>query len=492
MKIITPSIALQNYTRKHIAYNLSKHDIGDQMLGRLKIRSFPLLVLLLPGLVWGCSLRDEPDQRETESEISEQQGVSPEESENGSPTVIQEGAVDVQGEQIETSPHPDELKIVYLKEGNVWLWMPDQGKAQLLQEGNGYDLRISQDGQIVAYLKRVDDFHAELWAINLENKTDRRLISVGDFDSFVSDVRDPNAVAILPYQFDWVPGTHSIAFNNQQIFHGPGVSLFDDLRLVNADSLAINTLLPPGKGGNFNYSPDGTKIVISTPTDISLINSDGTNQQYVLSYDQVTTYSEYRFYVDALWARDSTSLRLAIPPSDPMAEPVQETALWLIPADQTQAYQLGKVIAQPFFISKVTFSPDLLHIIFQRETGSPSENRVDLLIANSDGQGEWIYQSGISINFLGWSPDSNHFIFSHGENNIAQLGSLEVTAKPLTKSPAGILKVSWIDENYFIIVRENISTMDLVLSSRDGDEILIDSFTGAIPLYDFSFMLAPG
>jgi hypothetical protein len=44
-----------------------------------------------------------------------------------------------------------------------------------------------------------------------------------------------------------VPGSHKLAFNTQQTFEGPGLFLFDDLHLVDADALTLTTLLPAGR-----------------------------------------------------------------------------------------------------------------------------------------------------------------------------------------------------------------------------------------------------
>ncbi|MCX8114016.1 MAG: translesion DNA synthesis-associated protein ImuA, partial [Burkholderiaceae bacterium] len=60
-------------------------------------------------------------------------------------------------------------------------------------------------------------------------------------------------------------GTRSLAFNTQQVFDGPGLSLLDDLHLVDADSGTITNLFLAGWGGEFVYSPDGGQIAISRP-----------------------------------------------------------------------------------------------------------------------------------------------------------------------------------------------------------------------------------
>jgi len=378
------------------------------------------------------------------------------------------------------------LKVAYIKDGDIWLWSSDDIKSQLTSSGMVYALNISDDGQVIAFLRQIDDFHAELWAINSDGTNEKRLISVYDLDEMIADIRDPNAVAINPYHFDWVPGSHKVAFNTQQVFQGPGLFLFDDLRIIDADTNVFFTLLTPGKGGEFNYSPDGSQIAISTPTDISLVDSNGGDRRSALPYDQVITYSEYRYYAKPFWAPDSLSLRVAIPPADPLTEPRLPTSLWYIPADGSLSYQLGSVIAEPFFSSEVSYSPDLSLIIFVRETGAPSENTSELYIAKPDGSGEWVYQKAHLLQFKGWSPDASHFVLSKGEDWETQLGQIIAVPEPLTSDPYGIHDVRWVDANYFIYQRENIGTFDLLLESLDGELIHIDSIPAPPAQYDFS------
>ena len=381
---------------------------------------------------------------------------------------------------------PSGLKVAYIKDGDIWLWSSDDTKSQLTSSGMVYALNISDDGQVIAFLRQVDDFHAELWVINSDGTNERRLISVYDLDEMTADIRDPNAVAINPYHFDWVPDSHKVAFNTQQVFQGPGLFLFDDLRIIDADTNVFYTLLAPGQGGEFDYSPDGSQIAISTPTDISLVDSNGGDRRNSLPYDQVITYSEYRYYAKPVWAPDSLSLRVAIPPADPLTEPRLPTSLWYIPADGSLSYQMGSVIAEPFFSSEVSYSSDLSLIIFLRETGVPSENKSELYIAKPDGSGEWVYQKALLLQFKGWSPDASHFVFSKGEDWETQLGQVDAVPEPFTSDPHGIHKVRWIDDNYFLYLRENISTFDLLLESLDGELIHIDSIPAPPTQFDFS------
>ncbi len=183
---------------------------------------------------------------------------------------------------------------------------------------------------MIAYLRPADDFHLEMWAIDVDGENERKLVSVADLDAIGGGVRDPSALAINPYRFDWVPGTHQLAYNTHQVFQGPGLSLLNDLNLVEADTLQKTNLLLSGWGGEFFYSPDGSQIAIVQPDKVILANADGSDYRPVMNYPAVTTYSEYRYYASPVWAADGKSLRLALPPVDPLATPRQPTSLWRI------------------------------------------------------------------------------------------------------------------------------------------------------------------
>lgn len=382
-------------------------------------------------------------------------------------------------------PELNDLIVVYSKSGDIWSWSIQRGKIQLTRVGDVYQSRISPDGKIAAFAKQVDEFHSEIWAVNIDGSSERRLVSFYDLDYLGTQVNDPNAVAVAPHRFEWVPGSHTIAFNTRQIYDGPGLTLLDDLYTVDADTQEFRTILPPGQGGEFFIAPDGSRIAISTPTDISLVSPQGLDRVNVLNYDEINTFSEYRYYPKPVWASDSNYLMVAIPPVDPLVRPAMETGLWYIPGDGTQAYQTGGVAAVPFISSEILFSPNLKFILFLRESGEPSQNRSDLMIANSDGSDQQVYHSATLMRLISWSPDSKKFLFKQGESWQAMLGNSNDEPQLFSRNPSGVFDVKWIDELQYILLIENGELFDLVLETIGGDSTLIDSLPA--PPADFHF-----
>ena len=377
------------------------------------------------------------------------------------------------------------LVVVFVKDGNVWIWTRRDGGKPLTSSGDVIAVRISPSSKMITFTRQVDDFHAELWAIDSDGANERRLVSISALDDLSYEVRDANAVAVNPGQFEWHPDAPILAFNTVQIFNGPGVAWVNDLRSVDARSGEILTILPPGSGGQFLYNSDGSQIAISTPTSISLVDADGSNRRDVLVYDAVNTYSEYRFYAQPIWSPDGDFLRVAIPPSDTLAEPRLPTTLWYIPTDGSLASRVGSISASPIFSSEPIFSPDTAYIIFLREMSDPNLNMSELHVANGDGSGDFVYLKAAQIMLESWSTDSSRFVFRSGENQESQMGGLNIISSPLTDNPTGILDVKWVDAKSFIFIRDRGGIFDLILWNMKGSSTLIYEGFISPPVYDF-------
>jgi hypothetical protein len=393
---------------------------------------------------------------------------------------------------IPASPEPTlvpaaELQVVYTNEGNIWLWKEDGSNNQLTSSGDAASVRISDDGLVIAYLRLIEAFTVELWAVNSDGSHARLLMDSTDFDALNTEHRYPESLSVQPFDLQFVPGSHILAFNTHQILIGPGLAIFDDLQLVDTDTGELTTLLPSGSGGMFYYSPDGSQIAIVTSSEIDLVNSDGSNRrEAVLTYPEVITYSEYRYYAKPVWAEDSSSLRVAIPPSNPLIEPVQPTRLWHIPVDGTPAFQTGSVYASPVLFSEPVFSHDLSRIIYLQETGGPLENQRQILIANSDGSEEVAYHTSFMLELRGWAGSSERFTFSQGPEMALILAEVGGGMQPLAPNNAQIFDLRWIDSQRFVYFQPlEVGGFGLWLGDIDQPPHLIDELPGFFSDFDF-------
>lgn len=383
------------------------------------------------------------------------------------------------------NPRLSNLTVVYLKDGNLWRWSAT-GNQQLTTSGDIYQPNLSPDGQIVAYLRPLGDFQVELWAIDISGQNERLLVSVDDLNTIGGGARDPNALAIAPYEYDWIPGTHQLAFNTQQVLQGPGLFLLDDFHIVNADLLQLKMILLAGWGGVFRVSPDGEKVVLSTPTTIALAEMDGSNYRQVLTYPPVVTYSDYRYYARPVWKMDSSGLWVAIPPADPLSDPVETTALYEIRLSDSEARLVNQVTAVPYIESPVAYSPDAEYLIYLRESGDPQAHLRELYIAKPDGSGAWMYQRDYLLKFVNWSIDSQRFVYTVGENQSAWLGDLQAAAQEMISEVNPIVQMLWIDKDHFLFTRVNLDKVDLYLGNLDSPARLLADQIDPPMIFDYS------
>ena len=279
-------------------------------------------------------------------------------------------------------PASTELRVAFVKAtehgNNVWLWKEGEVEAvPLTKDGGVGDVKISDDGEIVAFT-RGDG----LWTVRADGADEgspaeeHQLVSAEDFAAM--EARDLELEVAL-YGFEWVPGTHILAFNTQLRME-IGLVLNDDLHLVNADTLERTVLFPPGEGGEFTYSPDGRQVAIVTAGSISLVDAGGGNRREVLTYTPVATHSEVRYYARPVWAADSSALRVVIPPVDPFTQPSADASVWHIPTDGRPAALLRHIpMAQT---SWPAFSSDLRYIAHLYMDQSDRAPRSELLITD--------------------------------------------------------------------------------------------------------------
>jgi len=382
----------------------------------------------------------------------------------------------------EITPESVGLRVVYANNNAIYLWQEGQPPKPITGYGGPiYSLDLSDDGQLVAFTRYVGDVQTEIWAVNINGTNEHLLVSVDDFQAF-----DPDALAVVPYHMGWVPGSHLLAYNTNQIFDGPQWGLYNDLRLVDADTLAQSTLLQPGEGGEFYYSPDGSQIAITTATTISLINADGSNlRPDVLQYEPVLTYSEYQYYAKPNWLSDSSGLKVIIPPVDSLSDPRPPTTLWDIPLDGSQAVKTGEIITMPFFANSTAYAPDLTKIAYLIESGEPAQNIHELHFVNPDGSGDQIFHAEPQLNFAGWAQDSSHFAIKIGENQTLQTGQVGSPYQPAVDMPATIYQLKWIDAERYLYITAPENGAALYLAGLTSPSTSIDQLADPNAPFDF-------
>jgi len=373
----------------------------------------------------------------------------------------------------ETPSSPVPLLAAYTDSNrNLWAWKEDGVPVQLVNSGDVIDVCVSPDGQLIAFTKITDPSHSSLMVIHPDGTDLRTLVSSSNFESMPND---PNAIAISPAKIRFLPGSHSLLFNTRPEFEGPGMALNNDLWTLNADNGEWKNLLPRGQGGSFIISPNGNQIAIVTPDSISLINVDGSNpRKAILKYTPVATYSEYAYYAEPRWAADSNSLKVVIPASASLENTNQPSIIWNIPSDGSAAVEIGSIVTAPLVWA--ILSPDLQKVMYISRVGDPNQNQGELRVANSDGTGSTVYQTG-QLSLEGWSPDSKQIVYTDTSAKTSYISqavgsSVSIKGGVLVNSPL------WLDASRFIALIKVGSGWEIHLATIEGESQLIASLPG--------------
>ncbi len=353
----------------------------------------------------------------------------------------------------------------------------------LVPAAGAIDARLSDDGTMIAYRKDIDYGEQELWVVNTDGSNNRLLLSVDALAGL-----DPDALGVLMYLYEWIPNTHTLAFNTVEYVEAPGLFLNDDLHFFDVDFNELTTQLTAGTGGNFVFSPDGKQYALIRQNfdtgfnTISLLNTDGTNiRNDVLTYPYVLTYSEANYYAQPVWAADSASLRVAIPPQDALGEPGSFTILWDIPTDGSPAVQLHEVVTQP--LAGVQFSPDLSRIAYTRLPNPDDYTTTELVLARADGSDETVFATG-NFFFLTWAPDSIHFVYVNNDLQATFLGDTDGNSTALTSFPT-VWNITWIDATRFLFTTQTDTGQQLHLATLGADSTVLLEQPDSAPFYDF-------
>jgi dipeptidyl aminopeptidase/acylaminoacyl peptidase len=341
-----------------------------------------------------------------------------------------------------------------------------------MEEGTNW-IGISSDGEMIAY-----KLSSGLWAIHADG-TGKRLL-VGTDRLQVVNPQAPGKKSLLD-QFKWIPNTHRLLLNTTVDTEGQCCYIDNnDLYLVDADTLTIQTLLPPGKSDAiFDISPDGKRVALVSKGGIDLLNLHTREKYNLIQYEPVMVPSEVGGYLKPLWSSDSQYLMVVVSPPDFHYGTLLPSKIWKLPVNR-KSPQLVATIGPEFGLD--TLSPDFLKIATQRQIGIGKDAQVvELHIANVDGSEDEIYQTG-RLFFIGWSPDSTYFLYVNADGTyyLGQKG-----ARPVEfPFPAYEYHLPWLDGQTFLYQKGPIEMREIRLGFLDGSSILL---VGPTPINNYDF-----
>jgi hypothetical protein len=359
--------------------------------------------------------------------------------------------------------------LAYASAGDLWLWEEgggsDSSSYRLTRWGDVKQVSISDDGQRVAFTRQITQTErVDLWVVYSNGNNPHRLLSA---EELMKIGNTPNALAVTPFEMDWMPGTHILTFSTYPTYDGIWIYEPSDLWLLDADTGKLEAAQYRGGG---IPSPDGKQIAIFRIPGISLIDRDGSHlRENVLpaADDRRIGMGESYYYPQPDWAMDSRSLLVAVPDQEEIFEPETTTTIWYLPVDGSPAKKISHIKA---FAPSVTFSPDHQLMAYWPWPEGSADQR-ELHIARVDGSEDMIYTRGILIYDLVWSPDGQHFIFWMGNPNQPYLGQLcHPPRRLLDEKITNDGSVEWIDANRYLLTIHKNEADDLLLGTLDTSQ----------------------
>jgi hypothetical protein len=376
---------------------------------------------------------------------------------------------------IPTDPGPGVLSIAYINAGQVWFVQEGGTPVQLTSSGDVQQVVLSQDAQLVVF-ERYEPATglAELKAVDTLSATEVVLLSQADLDGLFPL---GGAVHRAPYQFEFIPGTHTLLLNTHDTFEGPGLAQNNELWSIDVDTSTRSLLLDRGLGGDFYISPAADMLALVQATSIGFANIDGTGRSPDhLTYPSIITYSEYQYYPIPVWTADGSAVDIVIPGEDPFVDTTAR--VWHVPVSGTASPRVDLPGFSYFRNSDKTpmLSPDLTKAAFLRET---APNTFDLVVAPLDGSPESIFASG-DIAWQGWNPDSARVAYRDLPMN------LMLTGPGLTPSGLGFgTDLRWVDVDSYLYLDQLTATHRFGLVNMPSSVSELDTIAG--PSFDYDF-----
>ncbi len=433
-------------------------------------------LLWAPGALFclfvaGCNL---PTQTvEPATEVPDSSLVEPPPASSEEPTSAPAAVpATSEAEGVPTAFVAQELRVAYTDDGNLWVVEKGQGPVQLTDTGGISDVRISDDGEWIAYVVRdPDQDTADLHSVRFDGSSLRLLLDEGSFDALYPL---EGFIHTTLSTMDFLPGTKTLLFNTRGVFEGPGLAKNDDLLSINVETGRFTPLLPRGEGGDFTASPAGDQIALARPDSLSFVDANGANlRPDVLSFSFVITYSEYFFYPLPVWS--DNSVVLPVPQQDPFfaAEPA---TVWSVNGEiQVIAEPTGDLFVPQRELPIV--SPDGMHLAYFQEVDEPGEQR--LVIERLDNGEQVIYDTG-SLQWKGWGPDSYLFAYTKGSGLDLYLGDLLGEPEPLGSGTG----LRWVNASEYLYLAGVPGSWTLTLADLDGNRMPLAIISNGV--YDFA------
>lgn len=376
------------------------------------------------------------------------------------------------------------IRVAYVQGGNIHLWeSTTQQSRVIVNSGDVADLTISDDGQVIAFQRRVIfpepllRSESSLWAIQQDGTNERQLVSG---DVFRQRLNPAEGEDLGIAEMTWIPGTHRLIYSGTKgNAAATDIRNAEDVYLVDADTLTDLFLAPAGTGvrvsglhdgKQFLPSPDGSQIALLSGMEITFVNADGSNlRPAVLAYT-TSGAGDVPFVPTGVWTQDGRALLVnALVNSSP--EQGVHYAITRVPADGTPADEIASIANS--FPASVAFSPHGNLLSF-RSNIEPAW--AILPITAELGPLDTPTEYGFDAVRPFWSPTGEAYVFDQGKlqrlcPNSSNFGD---PCGDVINVAAFVTRVQWLDNNRFLYLTREPN--GLFLGSLDGTSLPIVSW----------------
>lgn len=352
---------------------------------------------------------------------------------------------------------PTVLRVTYFKDGQLMLWTEGKGSRQLANT-DFEQVRISDDGQVVAYLGGNSLGIYEIFAVNADG-TNQRLLAGQDYSQ---NIQPAGQVVSI----DFAPASHMLYFVTDQY----------DLHRLSADANGSPApVFGAGEGGFFSFSPDGQWMTLYHPNELVLAHLDGSGAQVAFQYPEDFGYT--MIGPEVIWEPDSSGFHIASA-SGPQGSPDSMT-VWFVPVAGDPVKQMS--YAGPY---GTNLSPDGRKVVYIYGQLEP----IDVHVVAADGQDKtynsYSSQSYVNLGVMGWTPDSKRFLLNLSKDGRLAIPYLcAVGERPMKLTDTDYANsVSWVDSDRFLFV----SGGTLRLQRVGEPSRLVDTVDAS--LYDYTYI----
>ena len=366
------------------------------------------------------------------------------------------------------SSAPDELRIAYVIDGNLYFQVGSKPAVQLTNSGEDWHISFfSEDGEKIFFLRGITSYN--LYSINVDGSQEKVLVTNDILRTLGEEYDEESMICHI----NLVPNTHILLFqtcfypelNNHNLLDGN-----NELLAVDGDTGDIKIILPPGRVRDYHISPDGQLLAIHAKGHVDLFDINGE----VIRRNLITYTSSEPIYIppDVHWMQDSNGLIVVLPLQTffDTSGGAPNYTIWRYALDGSPGAQ---VHLDPMPRDLVKVSPDGNWVIFHDERGA-------LYIGDLRNGSSQSYEPRPGFSLYEWSPDSRYFIY----------GGVDLYRVSTNASPVFIDKgdfIGWLDANRFLY----ISGKTIVMGSVDGEKkaILSDVYEVFRENIFFTFVL---